>query len=288
MLSKCIEFCGQFADNPNIRYKTCDNCIVVLQKEKDTITNEDRSVADSNYAKYRANKMKVICIFLKSDPMEQLQFVKNTVHKDHIIVYETGEIVTADSYDQCIDNVCSQGIHYFKSLEAAYYYLLENNDRYTGKMYWWYDNGAKLQEAHYINGTKHGILTEWHDNGYKSKEFNYEHGDINGTYITWYENGDICTTYEYVNGNIHGTFRMWYPNGNIKKEHNYVNGKRHGKWSEWSVDGNKENHLNYEHGKIHGTAIWWYDNGNKREEYEYVNGEPTGKYTRWYDGGSKS
>src|SRR5438128_254473 len=57
-------------DEKDCVFKSCDyEWIVVLKKLSDTLTNEDRHcVVDARYAKFRANKLKVMLIFNKLNP----------------------------------------------------------------------------------------------------------------------------------------------------------------------------------------------------------------------------
>src|SRR5579872_3991989 len=74
--------------------------LVILEKLEDTKTNEDRkNVIDKNFAKFRANKLKVIAIFNINNPYEKpaKKAILNEYSSNQTL-YEVGEIVYADSY----------------------------------------------------------------------------------------------------------------------------------------------------------------------------------------------
>lgn len=122
----------------NFLFKSCErNWIVVLEKLPDTKTNESRHVFDERYAKYRANKLKVVLIFNKHSPKETKSEIYNSVFEKKKLLYKSGEIVEADSFDTFFDNVVTNGIHYFKTLEPAFHQ--ESKSGYLQ----WYDNGER-------------------------------------------------------------------------------------------------------------------------------------------------
>jgi hypothetical protein len=63
----------------------------------------------------------------------------------HCTVYKTNEWVYPDRFDEDVDNVCSYGIHYFQSLEAAFCYC----DLYL------------VPDRFYANGHASGDATDW-------------------------------------------------------------------------------------------------------------------------------
>lgn len=151
----------------NIKYvwKSCKrDWIIIMEKMNDTIKNETRLVYNSDYAKYRANKLKVICIFNKFDPNITLSEIENK-YKNFIVNYIVGEVVYADSYDENINNICSSGIHYFKTIEPAFYFDLRM-EMIDGTWIGWFSDGQKWLEGIYINGKQCGI---WVSYGHKEK-----------------------------------------------------------------------------------------------------------------------
>jgi hypothetical protein len=162
MLSKCIEFCRQYENNPNVVYKTCGDYIVVLEKQKDTLTNENRTgIVDPMHAKFRADKLKVLCIFHKQNPNIQQYCVENTMYlrKKCNTLYMCGSVIKVSNYNKNLSEVCTTGLHYFKSVEAAYYYGLNIKDcRYTGEYITWRSSGQIATHHEYINGQVSAII----------------------------------------------------------------------------------------------------------------------------------
>ena len=101
----------------NFVFKACQNSIVTLQLLPDSITNESRSeVIDPAHAKFRCNKARVIDIVnCDSDkPMSS-----DISFRDETFVYQTNEIVSVSDFDIDGEVICGEGIHYFKTKEAA-------------------------------------------------------------------------------------------------------------------------------------------------------------------------
>lgn len=163
LLSICEAFTGpkelSMAARPEYVYKSCcensgPNYLVILEKLEDTLTNEARTgVVDATYAKFRADKLKVVGIIDTSYPDKKPAMITH-VNKDlgKSLVYIVGQIVLPDHFDPDIDVVCATGIHYFKSLEAAFFYNIRNTIRYTGPLKHWHDNGQLKKRYNYVNG----------------------------------------------------------------------------------------------------------------------------------------
>lgn len=98
--------------------------------EKVIISEEDNSLNTITildpcdnilYAKYRANKLKVIVIFDINDPFNIKSSYIN-YFKKNITHYIINEIVVPDSFDKDKDIICSGGIHYYKTIDVAYFH----------------------------------------------------------------------------------------------------------------------------------------------------------------------
>jgi hypothetical protein len=166
MLQWCTNYCKRYEDDPNVVYKSCGDHIVVLKKLADTITNESRdNVKDRRYAKFRANKLEVLCIFQKNNPREQLETINDTFYREKKLTYTVGKIVCVDDYDVYLNKIYASGIHYFKSVIAAFYYKL-NVDliHYTGFYMSWHDNGSKYKHCNYVDGRQCGKCSIWKEN----------------------------------------------------------------------------------------------------------------------------
>lgn len=145
-------------------YKKCndeydDSWIIVLEKMHDTNTNENRiDIRNIATAKYRANKLKVVDIINMNTPSITKKEIISTYHPkcdNKKTKYKVGDIVYPDYYDPFIENVCSNGIHYFRKIEAAYFYG-DMPDNYFGNVTVFHDNGGTYSEGLILRGRKHG------------------------------------------------------------------------------------------------------------------------------------
>ena len=220
-----------------LRYKACKNSIVTLELLNDTKTNEKRKdVFDSRYAKFRCNRAKVINI-------TNVKSGKN-IEKDHSIYspwchYQVGEIVKTN-FDTDLNKICSEGIHYFKTEEAAlsWFYKRCMKNLPDGNLTSWYENGRKDSEGSCKNGKAHGEWIEWYEDGPKFSEGTYKDGNRDGKWIRYHENGKKKQEGTYKNGEHDGKWIYWHENGQTRSEGAYKNGKV-GKWTYWDDTGNK-------------------------------------------------
>jgi antitoxin component YwqK of YwqJK toxin-antitoxin module len=226
--------------------KGLDNCLIVLeiiiQTENEycgdevrqvTLNNQDRTdyLSHENLltASYRCNSAKVIDIY-DIFTNEKKSVARSIYNKNFI--YQVNEIVVADHYDRDKNMINSGGIHYYLSVEPAFYHNFvptiykhhyNNNlkipqtlklkekyvlSTYTGKYDAWYANGYVEIQCKYRNGLIHGTYNSWHNNGQKLTECNYVKGQKNGIYTRYQYDGHI----EYVNV---------YKNGEIKNSRKY-------------------------------------------------------------------
>ena len=143
-------------------YKACQKSIVTLELLKDSVTNESRpDVVDSNHAKFRTNKVKVVqiknvktCESMKSD---------NSFH-DKNFKYSVGKIITEPTFEPDLNQVCGGGIHYFKTRETALSWYHSYYNHYTrpdGLDEWWYENGQLNRRCNYKDGERNGHYECW-------------------------------------------------------------------------------------------------------------------------------
>lgn len=124
--------------------------LVIMQKLDDTLTNEKRSdVLFMDHAKFRANKLKVIEIVNVHDTNITQNCIVNAFDRKKT-VYTVGDIVKPDEYDANINKVCSNGIHYYRSLLAAYSYR-DPPSMHTGVWMQFSDNGT-YTKTYYVAG----------------------------------------------------------------------------------------------------------------------------------------
>ncbi len=148
--------------------------IVVLEHVEYNINNENRdNIIDFNFASFRANKMQPIDIISLNDLNSHDSIVSyfsdenlaetymtrdgywdQTIEPKnglkHKTTYDTKQIVKPDSYDDNRQIVFGHGIHYFKSLQAAYLYGLHRDEKEPHihhKFVHYFDrNGGKLKD----------------------------------------------------------------------------------------------------------------------------------------------
>ncbi len=80
--------------------------------------------------------------------------------------YRMGKIVKPNYFNENLDAVCAEGIHYFKTREAALsWFYRENGNFPDGNLTAWHENGQKLSEGMWKDGYQDGVWMEWQDNG---------------------------------------------------------------------------------------------------------------------------
>ena len=155
-IDQLINYCNGLHSDASFVFKSCQKeWIVILQKINNTITNESRTnVIDHIYAKFRGNHFLVVDIINKFDINKHIDEITNSYYAYDIINYKKGEIVKSNSFDEDLINVCSNGIHYFKSIEPAFYYEVGGLKNKNGIYKEWYDNGQIKLKCNYIDGEK--------------------------------------------------------------------------------------------------------------------------------------
>lgn len=185
-------------------YKSCrEKYIVVMEKLHDTQTNENRAdVVNKNTAKFRASKLNVLLIINLLDGTTDKTNIVSIfwgVDKQRTTRYTVGSIVEPNYYDQNIDVVCSNGIHYFRSLEPAYFYGM-----------WTHFYGVSSIPMSMSKYT--GVYKQWHDNGAQGVQCTIVDGKWNGLCEKWFKDGQMQITY-YANNKIKDGFESCHDSG---------------------------------------------------------------------------
>jgi antitoxin component YwqK of YwqJK toxin-antitoxin module len=212
-------------------YKSCstvnDSWIVVLQLTNGSVTNQVRLSYDNpnrKYSKFRASELKVIDIVNKFDKTKKIDSVTSSSNHASKIKYVKSTVVLPDSFDSNLDKVCSNGIHFFESIQAAFYYELDGLQNYSGHWIRWDNDGQKSSEGNYLDGKRTGHWTWWYENGQKDVEGHYLNGKTHGHWISWYSNGRKFSDGHYLNGEKSGCWIYWYENGKKMEERHYEEG----------------------------------------------------------------
>jgi antitoxin component YwqK of YwqJK toxin-antitoxin module len=297
-----------YLKDPSYVYKYCNGTceivnelkskgvIIIMQKvngDNPTITNESRTnVFYPNYAKFRASHLKVILIFDIDDPDVIYSGVVSSYYK-HIFStkieseYIVGQIIYPDKFDNNLNVVCSSGIHYFKTIDSAFYYRYRSTS-YTGKWISYNDNGAKESEIEYLNGEKNGVCNTWFENGHKEIEEIYVNNKKNGKCIEYFKNEHKKGEIEYVDGEMNGKHIKYFSEGHKRVEGEYIDNKQNGKWIEWYENKYKKSEYEYQDDIKNGSCKLYYENGTIMTDGNYFNGKKNGKWIYFHNDGNKS
>lgn len=202
-------------------FKSCDDWIVVLERTINTKTNENRdNVFDKRYAQFRGSKFIVKDIIHKSNPKETIEMVKSTSYVKTAI-YKIGDIVKPDVYDNCANNVCSNGIHYYNDYEAAMTY--EGYKDPDGPHRRWHTDGHLREESYLRHGKFHGVLKLFDESGQPVEDSSWNNGVRHGP-TKWYIDGKLSVDSNWKNGVKHGIQRLLNTDGEVQVESNWSEG----------------------------------------------------------------
>ena len=192
--------------------------IIDLYLEKGTKTNLFRnSLVTPDYAKFRCNKSIVKKI---TDKHSEMMSDSVTSDRDKTFVYTVGKKVIVDNFDTS-DEICSTGIHFYLTRDAAYQHNLQpkNGDRLM-----YHENGELLTKCFYMNGQLHGEYLRYHKNGELLTKCFFVNGQLHGEYLRYHKNGELLTKCFFVNGQLHGEYLRYHKNGLLQAKYFYVNG----------------------------------------------------------------
>lgn len=268
-LDKISLIYAKYVNDPMYVYKMCNDgeirWIVVLQKLNDTITterfDEKNILKHVLFRKYRADKLHVVEIFDADHPTITTESITHQrlalldAHNNQNVVYTVDKDVYPDEFDTTSKR-CSNGIHYLKSVEGAYYYGSPHVN-YTGAWFSHTDAGYLYSSGHYTNGYKDGVWTFWfidHDiNEYTEqimiphKKITFVSGRQNGNYIE-YHDGSLQKSIEYTTHEsiCVGSYKSWFYNGNVHIEGEYDHtGQKRGNWYYFNITGKLVNKVTY-------------------------------------------
>jgi antitoxin component YwqK of YwqJK toxin-antitoxin module len=317
-MDKIQELYGHYEKSGHV-FKKCGSHIVVLKKTDNTKTNETRKVADTKYAKYRGSRFFVTRIFEICDPSHTCNGVMNTFYSYVTIEYTTGTFIEVGNFDEEVDAICAPGIHYFKSLEAAYYYsasiprngvhkVFEDDGNITG-MYNYTDgklhgecreyvNGSLVRMNTYVNGRKEGLGVRYHSNGFVHSKWMV---DVNGKVIdecvysendnvrnveTKYPDGIVHSNVIYKNKLLDGTAMYYYENGKVSAKMNYKDGKQHGCCEVYWPNGQLRNTCQYFNDLKDGEFCEYNELGRLCKTTSYARGIENGYSFEYNDNGT--
>ena len=282
-----------------IVFKRCGNYLIYLQKLPDiTITNENReslknvSKEQKLHAKYRANKLLILKIEHlwekeKDEILITIDKIKNTIFPEKRLTYKVGEIIEELEFDENLEKICSQGIHYYLDKDTAKFCMNSpiTKGNFSGEAIEYHENGSIWTKSHYIQGKEDGKYEVWYENGNIYIRGTYIQEKLNGKYKEWHVNGNLHIKCNYIQGKLEGEYKEWY-NGNLYIKCMYIQEKLNGKYERWYENGNLYEKCTYIQGKEDGKHEKWYENGNFYERYTCIQGKKDGNYERWGESGN--
>lgn len=190
--------------------------IVVLGILKNAITNESRkNIIFEWTAKYRTDKAKVINIYYPQtkNKLKKAYSIHCTLNP---ITYEIGKDISVPNFDRNLENVCSTGIHYYKSIRPlnSYFYNGINKDKFVQ----YYDNGQPYREVEVLMNQKDGATRKWYYEGRLYKLSYYRAGKKHGIQMVWWPNGRVRWQISYKAGKPEGLYREWNDEGELVEQ----------------------------------------------------------------------
>ena len=146
----------------------------------------------------------------------------NSVYEHKQIVYKKGEIIEVEDFDGNLNEVYATGIHYYKTMEVAFYLELKT-DR-DGEWRCWYENGQMQSKGIYKEGKEEGEWEYRYSNGQLESKGKYKEGKEEGEWEYWYSNGQLESKGKYKNGNREGEWIYLRKIGIIASKVIYKNG----------------------------------------------------------------
>jgi len=249
-------------------YKKIQNGFIVKLRIEDQ-NNEQRTdikPENAHFAKYRCERAFVLDIYHSLDKSNRID--KGYGLYDPTFLYTVGEYVSIEDYDQDLELICSNGIHYFLSEENAYFWKFDISN-YTGIWKYWHPNGQLERQIFYKNGQKDGEEKQWYPNGKLDMLVFYKNGQKYGEAKNWHANGQLSIQKFYKDGQKNGIVKGWHENGQLSWQAFYKNDKIDGEEKQWHENGQLSWQAFYKDGHKDGIVKEWFENGLLRHEKYY-------------------
>ncbi len=277
-----------YVDDSSYVFKLChEEWLIILQKVSDTLTNESRQVTNPMFAKYRANKL-LVCEIININTYEIIDSYINIVHfiPDYnevfeeinaTLEYKKGQIIVPDSYDLDLNKVCTNGIHYFKTILAAYYFRFPSClcEYCENKKWLSFDAKGGLINCNNNNNIDMNLILKensnntfitWTKNGNMNSKIIFENKLVNKI-ILWHDNIKI---FELVKiSKLYFNCTEWFRNGYIKSKGRCdIEGFKTNQWIYYFKNGNKKCEGNYRFSEH--INIWtFYENRYDSYQIDY-------------------
>ncbi len=134
-----------------------------------------------------------------------------------------------------------------------------------------YSDGTTVATVkNYKNGLLEGKVFEYYENGNKKQEANYKNGLLNGILKKYSMAETLLSSANYIDGKLDGLYKEFYVTGTPKKEIEYYNGLKEGFSKEYFSNGTLKAQYNYSQDKLEGDSMIYYEDGciNKIEKYK--------------------
>lgn len=248
-----------------IGYKTLQDGLICCLEIDPELSNLGRTnVVDKNYAKFGCQKATVLSIYtliideITGKTTRQDVLSGSSIYEPDFI-YKVGESIYVDDYNPDIESICSEGIHFFLTQEAAYSFsnILTKNS--------WYSDGGRRSSCDYDHINDRSTSTIWYKNGTIRRKLNFKghytnvvtycdkkrisvrkNGIYDGKSQAWYGNGQLKYDQTYKDGKLVGLSKLFYENGQVKIEEFYENGKCFDSRKEFYDDGQLKNELYFD------------------------------------------
>jgi antitoxin component YwqK of YwqJK toxin-antitoxin module/membrane-associated protease RseP (regulator of RpoE activity) len=182
---------------------------------------------------------------------------------------------------------------------------VDEEGRPHGAWTWYYRDGGRKQETHFVHGDKHGPETYWHPGGGPALEAVHAGGALDGALTQWHANGQKASEEHFVKGVRHGPYASrdaegrpvlqvsftdgredgpavtWHPGGQKAAAGDFRAGRQQGLWTFWYPNGPKQAEVTFADGLAHGPWRWWYADGRPWVEAGQVHGTLQGPWTEW-------
>ena len=266
----------------HIGFKKCrDGLIAILEILGEN--NENREdIVDKNFAMMQCSRAKVLEILDMHDKNKAFDSACGIYGGS--LEYKVGKIVEPNRYSNSnLSEVCTSGIMYFLTEEAAYFYEYIPHDGMYKK---WHENGQIQKRCTYKDGELDGLCEEWHTNGQMDLRHTYKNGELDGHVEEWLKNGQMLMHFTYNDNKIDGPCEEWHENGQMKLQCTYKDGEPDGQYEEWHENGQMKLRHTYKNGKLEDLYESWSENGQILIRCTFKNGEICGLKEVWNEDGS--
>lgn len=138
----------------------------------------------------------------------------------------------------------------------------------------------------YVNGEKHGLVTQWSDKDICLMEAHFNHNILHGPCRIFDSYGRITMALTYVNGAINGYLVAYQQSGVVSYESWYVDNVQEGLMRCYNPFGDVAQETMYKNGQRHGRSVTYFPKNQGPCQIVYFeNGLQTGDEQTFYPNG---